>query len=375
MRLKSYYAGTVEGAIAQARQELGDDVMLIHSRRTVAEFCHLGSYEVVFAIGAEVIAKPPETWEVAQEAPVLPPKTTLRHPQTDFALAQMRKELVKLAVSLEDSAGGLPFDKVAQLLTEQGVAAEPLFELLRELKRQMAYGSGSEEKMWTVLSQEMEHRVRVDASMSTAADSVKIAAVVGPPGSGKTTTLIKLAARFGLGSRKPCLLLSADNYKIGSSDQLRSYAAILGAAFDTAITPAALAQRIEEHRHKSLILIDTPGLSGEEMEEHEEWARFFASREDIEKHLVLSASMKNADLSFVVDRYRVFGPNRLLFTKLDETATQGAIWNEAVRTGLPLSYWTAGQKIPEDLEEASKTQLLDSILKQANRQLSATAGA
>ncbi len=135
-----------------------------------------------------------------------------------------------------------------------------------------------------------------------------------------------------------------------------------------------MAQIIEENRNKGLILIDTPGLSRAELDGYEEWAHFFSTRNDIEKHLVLSASMKNADLSSVVDRYRAFGPDRLLFTKLDETATLGAIWSEAVRTGLPLSYWTSGQRIPEDLEEASKIQLPEAILKQERKPRSATAG-
>ena len=84
--------------------------------------------------------------------------------------------------------------------------------------------------------------------------------------------------------------------------------------------------------------------------------------------------MKNADVTLVVDRYRPFGPDRLLFTKLDETTTKGIIWSEGVRTGLPLSFFTNGQRIPEDLEEASKAELLNAILKQESKLRSATAG-
>lgn len=380
MRLKSYYSGTVERAIAQARQELGEDAMLIHSHRTMAEFSHLGAYEVVFAITTVAAAAPsPAQVSVAAEefrvSPMEPAAApSLRAPSHDLDYAQMKKELTHLAIFLEDSADDGPLGGVSQLLSDQGVHPELVFELLRELKTQTLYNKLGSEKIFALLFQNMESRVRTEAAMTTCGNATKVAALLGPPGCGKTTTLAKLAARFGLSSRRPCLLISADNYRIGASDQLRSLAAILGVAFDTAVTPAALAQAIEENKNKDLILIDTPGLSDAEMEDYSEWAAFFSSREDIEKHLILSASMKNADLSFVVDRYRVFGPNRLLFTKLDETATRGAIWSEAVRTGMPLSYWTTGQKIPEDIEEASKSQLLDAILKQERRPRSAIAG-
>ena len=64
--------------------------------------------------------------------------------------------------------------------------------------------------------------------------------------------------------------------------------------------------------------------------------------------------MKSADLARVVDAFEVFRPRRLLFTKLDETGSFGPSSDEAVRTARPLSFFTTGQRIPEDLEAASQ---------------------
>ena len=72
--------------------------------------------------------------------------------------------------------------------------------------------------------------------------------------------------------------------------------------------------------------------------------------------------MKSADLSRVVDTYEIFRPRRLIFTKLDETGSFGPILNEAVRTGKPLSFFTNGQRIPEDLEAVTKSRLTELIL-------------
>ena len=153
-----------------------------------------------------------------------------------------------------------------------------------------------------------------------------------------------------------------DTCRVGGADQLRSYAAILGVGFQAIETPGALAQAIEEHRHKDLVLIDTPGLSEKDLDAADELAAFLRLRSDIDTHLTLTASMKTADLTHAVDRYERFRPAKLLFTKMDETGSLGTILNEAVRTAKPVSFLTGGQRIPEDLEEASKDRILDLIL-------------
>ena len=75
MRLKSYFAGTVESAICLARQEMGGDAMLVNSRRTLPEARHLGAYEVVFAAAQD---------PVHQAAAAAPPQ--LAWPEKTFTL-------------------------------------------------------------------------------------------------------------------------------------------------------------------------------------------------------------------------------------------------------------------------------------------------
>jgi len=132
--------------------------------------------------------------------------------------------------------------------------------------------------------------------------------------------------------------------------------------FQVLETVNSLAQAIEENRGKELILIDTPGLGYGELEDAASFGHFLAARSDIDTHLVLSASMKPADLSRMVDAFGILRPQHLLFTRLDETGSYGPILSEAVRTGKPLSFFTHGQRIPEDLEAASSERLLDLVL-------------
>jgi flagellar biosynthesis protein FlhF len=124
-------------------------------------------------------------------------------------------------------------------------------------------------------------------------------------------------------------------------------------------TVAAVAQTIEENRNKELIFIDTPGLGFGELEEAAGLAHFLSTRTDIDTHLVLPASMKSADARRMAVAFETLGPKRLLFTKLDETASYGTIFNEAALTQKPLSFFTTGQRIPEDLEAVTPQRVLD----------------
>jgi flagellar biosynthesis protein FlhF len=212
------------------------------------------------------------------------------------------------------------------------------------------------------VAEELESRIRVEPLLGRSEARSRIVALVGPPGAGKTTTLVKLAVNYGLAGRRPVLLLSADTYRVAAAEQLRSFATILGVGFQVVDTVVALAQTIEENRGKELIFIDTPGLATGDVADFGGLAQFLSTSTDIDTQMVVSSSMKSADLSRVVDSFEAFRPQRLIFTKLDETGSFGPILNESVRTGKPLSFFATGQRIPEDLEAASRGRLAELIL-------------
>jgi flagellar biosynthesis protein FlhF len=140
------------------------------------------------------------------------------------------------------------------------------------------------------------------------------------------------------------------------------YACILGVGFQTIETPLALAQALEEHRRNELVFIDTPGWAQRDFPEIQELAAYIANDPEIDVHLVLPASHRSSDMTKIVDRYAVFRPRKLLFTRLDETERYGPLVSESRRTGLPISFLCGGEQIPEDLEAATASRIAGLIL-------------
>ena len=370
MRLKSYFAGTVEAAMSEAASELGDDAMLVYSREAPPEARYLGAYEVVFALPTEEAAPPAAdtapaaTSGAGRSAPVTRSDMEALLSQLSDLRSQMSRITRALARDhcLAGSGGwrSPALSEVIEGLLESGLSPELLQDLGAGLGRhqEIDLATASEEAIRIAIRSALGGMFSVDSRVGIESGGPRTVALVGPPGSGKTTTLVKLAASYGLKSRRPVQILSMDMWRVGGAEQLRSYAAILGVGFQALETPLALAQAIEEHRQKGLVLIDTPGHSERDMDAAAELAAFLQKNESIDVHLALSASMKYADLKLAVGRYQRFRPTKLIFTRLDETSSLGGILNEAIRTGKPISFLTNGQQIPEDLIEASKEQLL-----------------
>jgi flagellar biosynthesis protein FlhF len=370
MKIKSYYSPTVEEAMASARQELGPEAMLLNTRKAPLETRHLGEYEVVFA----TLADPADS--DTEPASVVPHTTTERLSQE---FSELKKELEGMRRALTRTAyapaqwAGVPQDVSDAYATLTAAEVSP--DLAREIvqaagARQASQHNSSARTVNRVhgasfqraLVEELQGRFTVNSTLGADNATPRIVAIIGPPGSGKTSTLVKLAVNYGLAARRGVLLLSIDTHRVGAADQLRNYAAILGVNFHVVETAGALAQAIEENRGKELIFIDTPGLSHNELAAESGLVHFLSTRSDIDKHLVLPASTKPADLTRIVNAFSAFHPDRLLFTRLDETGSCGPILNEAARTGKPLSFFATGQRIPEDLETASSDRLLDLIL-------------
>ena len=352
MKLKSYFAETVEEAISLALREMGPDAMLVNTKRTGAETRHLGTYEVICALETQSgrPGRPGDESRIQQAPPV---------DKLSQQVAELKGEMERLATRLARSGSGM---SAIQSDPELAKAFAKLTDA--DLDPELAYNAIAKTASTaqpSSLRAELGRLVSVNAELGCPESNPRVAAFVGPPGSGKTTSLVKLAVQYSVATRTPAQILSMDTYRIGAADQLRTYASILGIGFQALDTTAGLAQALQEYRQKELILIDTPGLTRTEMDDFEDLATFFATWPGLDTHLVLPASMRTGDLKRTMEQYEVFKPGKLLFTRLDETGTFGPLLSQSVRSGKPISFLARGQRIPEDLEAATQERILDLI--------------
>jgi flagellar biosynthesis protein FlhF len=363
--VKSFFAESVQSAMEQARVELGADALLLDSREAPPEARHLGDYEVVFGASSE----PP--------VPPAPPVSSSME-----ALRRQVEEIRQLLGRATPSAAAPRShgEIIAQALIGSGVEPVLARELAEAARRRMARrsvprigetrpaGGGEAPDLLLEASEE------IFGSFAVAPEIGRVTALVGPPGCGKTTNLVKLAITQGLARGRAVRLVSADTRRIGGAEQLRLYATILGAHFQAVESTAALAQAIESAPANALVLIDTPGYSAVLLQElGGDLARFLNRRQDIDTHLVLTASMRIEDLYHTAELYQGFRPAKLLFTRADETSSLAAVLCVAARSKKPVSFLSNGQSVPEDIEPASKKRIVDSLVRQLPSAMEAVA--
>jgi flagellar biosynthesis protein FlhF len=391
VRIKSYFAASVQDAIEKARVELGPDAMLMNSKKTEPDLRALGAYEVVFGLPGQSRRSFGEAKTEPAVEDALPPKVQVAEPASGELvreLADLRKQIETVRRSMSRrgrplGSAGAALGAASEDLTTRLVAADFSEEFAAEisdavdlqllagrsgagrLRRQPEQSEG--EMLEEALYCEFDRRLDVAPGLGAEGNSLPVVAFAGPAGAGKTTSLIKLALQQSLRKRVPLQILSLDTMRVGGWEQLASYARITGLAFDVIHNPNAFAQALEEHRGKKLILIDTPGLSPAERSGITELASWFKTVPALDVHLVLSAISQPRAARQAIERFSAFRPSKLLFTHFDEAASPASLLEIAIRAELSISYLADGQQVPEDIHDASKATLLEFLGAPASR--------
>ncbi len=201
-----------------------------------------------------------------------------------------------------------------------------------------------------------------DSEPFTFSKDKKVIIVIGPTGVGKTTTIAKLAANMVLTEKKKVGLITSDTYRIAAVEQLKTYSEIIGVPLSIIYTPAEILNAIENYSDKDVILVDTAGRSHKDKYQLMELKTLIKSSIDYEVYLVMSATTKFSDCIEIVKNYSFLEDYKLLFTKMDETSAFGVILNVAYITKKPISYITTGQSVPDDIEIADNSKIINCLL-------------
>jgi flagellar biosynthesis protein FlhF len=369
MQIKSFFGSNVRAAMARAEAEWGTEAMLISSRAASPESGHAGQIEVVCALDAGKT----NGSGIPPSAIAPPARPANSQHASEFAAIREQVDSIRVALSRlslpgptwlpRSSALARYFSRLIDIETDRDIALDVIEKVFNRLaangNTENAYDDGTVGR-----SVVAELAARLSPPPAKTEPMPRILALVGPPGAGKTTTLVKLAVSEGLQKQKTIQIICLDTYRVAAADQLRSYAAILGVPFELVDHASLLEGAVRASQGKDLVLIDTPGIGPAEAEILADFASGMQSLETLQVHLVLPACLRIADLQRTAARFATVRPTHLLFTRTDETDSFGPLYSLSVLANRPVSYLCSGQQVPEDIEPATPETVCSLLVKE-----------
>lgn len=370
MKVKKYIGETIQDTIFKVKADLGPDAIILNTRKFKK-----GGFLGFFAQKrVEVLAALEEPQKSADNEETLDEINDLK---------QMVNSLEKKwdKSSFEDDLNA-ELTSIYHHLQEQGVRDDLIQKIIAELmdsdsnsgadrdqiqsgelnkKNQQTFLRLTRSKLKDILGQEEP----IDATYPI--NRCKVVAFIGPTGVGKTTTIAKLAAKFGVESNIDVGLITSDTYRIAAVQQLETYSDIMNIPLEVVYNQSELADTVREKSSDyDLIFVDTAGSSWNDQMQLGRLKKFVELDLVDETHLLVSLNTKSRDLQNIIKHFSRLNPDKMLLTKLDETTSYGDIINISHDYELPYSYITNGQDVPDDINEADTEKLLDYLLGDLN---------
>jgi len=387
MKLYTFTASSPSKALQKAQNACGKDALVVNTKMIRKKtFSSEGLYEVVVAVEDEKEVKKKEPTLNKKIHKDLKRNVDITSKIDSLSLddnTSKSTEIEKLEKSIKDVSQRLrelqelflqnkkeshlnippEFISIYQKLKRAGISGSDIDEILGEsIKYMPTYMKSSQEtieRYFRVLLKKM-----IPVKKEQGFDKQKIIMFVGPTGVGKTTTLAKLAARYSiLEYNLKVGIITLDTYRIGAVEQLYQYAKMMKLPIEDVIGVEDFKKAIERFVNMDVILIDTVGNSQYDKEKLKKLKDYIdSSGLDIEINLVLSANAKYEDLEEIYSSFKFLGLKNMIISKLDESKSYGNIFSVVKKTKLPLSYFSVGQEVPDDIRLASSGFFIDCLL-------------
>ncbi len=279
MRLKSYIAPSMAEAMHMVREELGDDAIIVSTQRAAG------------GKGVRITA-------------------ALEPTDVDDALGEMLAEANQTPVA----------DVVRAALNEHGLPPRLVERMLNVI-----HTSGIDEPL-----QACTYALESGFAFAPLPDhgAPRPFIMVGPPGTGKSMVVAKLAARSALRNRRVGVI-TTDNIRAGATEQLSAFTRILEIDLVATRGPETLRRAVEQAQgHFDILFIDSPGLNPFKVSDME-YLSSLAEAGNCEPILVLAAGGDPVEAGEIAEAFGAAGATRLLATRLDTTRRLGAILTAA----------------------------------------------
>jgi len=317
MKLRKFVAADVREALAQVKQALGEDAVIV-TTRPVRRGALGEGVEVTAAVDSDddqaELASPPA-------APPPAPATEASARELERLVAPLRGELAALRALIAPLVEGTPPRPPTPAAASR--VAPP-------------------------------RRTRFSIALPSEARRV---ALIGPTGAGKTTTIAKLAARAALVEHHTVTVITLDTFRVGAEEQMRAYAELIGCELIVLPSPDRLAPTLATLARVDRVFVDTAGRGPRDGAHIRAVDLALAALPEVEVHLTLPASTSAEGVDALVERHAAANVARLLFTKCDEAIDASEVVAAATRHRTPIAWLATGQRVPEDLSVATEPQL------------------
>lgn len=356
MKIKKYVGSTNYEAMMKLKTELGGDAIILSTKelkpKGFMRFFKPSQVEITAAYEEKDVKKNQQSF------------------QENYKLSQLSNEIrdLKDAITKMDKKN----EKISnqhlsnfrlQMLksgVDEKIADEIVYGINAELKNIVSENETFiRNKIISALTEEIGEISPINIS-----GKGNVVLFFGSTGVGKTTTLAKLAAKLVLDEHYDIGIITSDTYRIAAVEQLRTYSDILKLPLIVAYDAEEVSRALETFKEKDIIFIDTAGRSYKDEEQADELEKIMKTLPYKESYLVLNASFSPKSLEAMLNRYHFLKDYKLLITKLDEAEGLGNIINLCRISGKPLSYFTDGQNVPDDIMLASSEVVLDYILEE-----------
>ncbi len=153
--------------------------------------------------------------------------------------------------------------------------------------------------------------------------------LVGPPGTGKTMTIAKMASQAVMEKKKP-VVITTDNKRAGGVEQLSAFTSILGIELNIADNRGELWRLLQEYAPHHRILIDTGGVNPFNPADLREIMEYVKLDRSIEPVLVSAAGSDSAEAEDMARAFAPLGVRRLLLTRIDAARRYGSVLTAAM---------------------------------------------
>ena len=363
MIYRNFRAPTYKEAVVKAKMEMGNDMYII-GRKEVKEGGIFGLFaqnltEITVARNEESAKN--ETGKIDEG---LKKKATVKETDSEVMkeLLDIKKKLNTLMAPPKEEEENINLKRILCALRENDFSYEYIETLKHKFEDELTVKEANdpstiEEKLKSYILDSIE----TSGPIEPGKDRPNVVVLVGPTGVGKTTTIAKLAASYGILQKHKVEILTIDSYRIAAIEQLGKYAELMQLPFSMINSREEFKSKVSSS-NSEVIFVDTAGRSQKNSMGLAELRTILDGvTMNLDIHLVISATTKWKDALDIMTRFNQLMYSKIIITKLDETNTIGSLLS-ILTTDKKISYFTTGQGVPDDIELAVKEKLLDMLV-------------